>query len=60
MIRNYIHCLPKVVYVVESIKSRDVVTKTILGGSTLAMYTHFLPKLYNVTLKVVSFGTVLN
>ena len=34
-------------YVVESKKSRDVVPKTILGGSTLAMYTHFPSKLLN-------------
>ena len=32
-------------YVVEPIKSRDVVPKTILGGSTHAIGTHFLPEL---------------
>ena len=39
-------CLPKVDYVVEPIKSRNVAPKTIPGGSTLAMCTHYLPKLY--------------
>ena len=32
-------------YVLEPIKSRDAVPKTILGGSTLAMCTHFPSKL---------------
>ena len=35
-------------YVVKLIKSRDAVSKTILGGSTLAMCTHFLPN-YSMT-----------
>ena len=35
------NCLPKVDCVVESLKSRVGVPKNILGGSTLAMCTHF-------------------
>ena len=42
-------CLPKVDYVVEPIKSKDVVLKTILSGSTLAMWTPFLPKCHDIT-----------
>ena len=40
---------------VEPIKSRDVSIKTIPGGSTLAMCTHFPPKL----LHGITFGDVL-
>ena len=36
-------------YVVEPIKSRDVVPKTTVCGSTLAMCTHFPPKLHDIT-----------
>ena len=34
---------------VKSIKSRAVVTKTILGGNTLAVCIQFPPKLHDVT-----------
>ena len=36
-------------YVVEPIKSRDAVPQTIVSVSTLAMWTHFPPKLHDVT-----------
>ena len=37
-------------YMVVCIKSRDAGIKTILGASTVAMCTHSLPKLQDVTL----------
>ena len=51
---RFVHfCLPKVDYVVEPIKPKDVDVKTILGGSTLAICTNFPPKFHDVTFDIV-------
>ena len=39
-------------YVMEPIKSRDAVPKTILGGSTLAMCTDFPPNYLKTSLSI--------